>query len=117
MARLPSSAEPKPWPGDRRIVYIVDLSATWVSAGGVVELATERLKDDGTWDVPVPFRLNADTWQSVPDPLDPPIAQMLIRAAAPISMGPQRTSGFVLRGAALETTLRLMCDTGRCRVR
>ena len=61
------------------------------------------------------FRLGADVWQAVPDPVDRQIAQMLLGALPPTSQDrhdhDDRTSGFVLRESALETTLRLMCDT------
>jgi superfamily II DNA or RNA helicase len=84
----------------------------------VLELATEKRTVSGGWEPPVQFRLGAEVWHSVPDPIDRQIAQMLI-GASPSSSRDQdeRTSGFVLRGSALETTVRLMCDTGRCRVR
>ena len=114
MAELPPDADRKPWPADRRIIYIVDLTATW--AGGVrVELATEHQKGDGTWDPPVAFRVATDAWQRAPDPNDRQLAQMLIGAQVQ-TFGPPRPSGFVLRGAAIDTTLRMMCETGRCRV-
>jgi hypothetical protein len=115
MAQLPPDSDGKIWPADRRIVYIVDLTSTW--AGGVtVELATERHRD-GEWEAPAAFRMSADAWQSAPDPLDRQLAQMLIGASPASALGAPRTSGFVLRGAAIDTTLRLMCETGRCRVR
>jgi hypothetical protein len=116
MAQLPTTRAPHVWPADRRIVYIVDLTITW-SAGLTVELATERQRRDGTWEAPVAFRIPAEAWQSVPDPIDRQVAQMLIGAAPTTVYGGNRTSSFVLRGAALDTTLRLMCETGRCRVR
>ncbi|MGH7619728.1 MAG: SWIM zinc finger family protein, partial [Gemmatimonadaceae bacterium] len=116
MVQAPSKDPAPSWPADRRIVYIVDFSASW--AGGIaVEVATERLKRDGTWEAPVAFRVSGEAWQRVPDPIDRQIAQMLIGATPASSYGAPRLSGFVLHGAALETTLRLMCDTGRCRVR
>ena len=119
MANFPSrnAAEPAAWPTDRRIVYIVDLTTTWTTPGVVVELATERCKRDGAWEPPVAFRLPADVWEAAPDALDRQIAQMLLGATPDPYGGPPRSTGFVLRGGALETTLRLMCETGRCRVR
>jgi superfamily II DNA or RNA helicase len=108
------------WPADRRLVYIIDIPASRHSAGIVVELAMEREKDDGSWELPTQLRARRDAWQAVPDSLDRQIAQMLIGAGSanphepPSSPAP---SSFLLRGAALETTLWLMCETGRCRVR
>ncbi|MEO6876988.1 MAG: SNF2-related protein, partial [Gemmatimonadaceae bacterium] len=106
------------WPADRRLVYVVDVPATTHGAGLVLELATEKRTVSGGWEPPVTFRLGADVWHSVPDQVDRQIAQMLIGASPSVSRdNEERTSGFVLRGSALETTVRLMCDTGRCRVR
>jgi hypothetical protein len=65
------------WPSDRRLVYIIDIPASRHSAGIVVELAMEREKDDGSWELPSQLRARRDAWQSVPDPLDRQIAQML----------------------------------------
>ncbi|MEO7086734.1 MAG: SWIM zinc finger family protein, partial [Gemmatimonadaceae bacterium] len=101
LAAMPSAE----WPANRRIVYIVDLPLSANTAGMVVEVATEKATADGTWDALAPLRLPADTWQSAPDPLDRRIAQMLIGAPPPNPYGGlPRTSGFVLRGAAFETT-------------
>src|SRR3954462_2290765 len=71
------------WPGDRRLVYIIDVPASRHSAGIVVELAMEREKDDGSWELPSQLRVRRDAWQAVPDPLDRQIAQMLIGVGAP----------------------------------
>jgi superfamily II DNA or RNA helicase len=113
---------PTAWPENRRLVYVVDIPASATSTGLIVELAVEKLQRDGTWSPPVTFRLGADSWLAVPDPMDRQIAQMLMGASTNDpwamygdSMPP--TSGFVLGPAAFDTTLRLMCETGRCRVR
>ncbi len=108
------------WPANRRLVYIVDLAATWNAGGIVVELATEKLRRDGSWDPPAPFRLSADVWFMAPDPIDRQIAQMLLGALPRGDSrfaGQPRTGGFVLHQTAFDTTLRLICDTGRCRLR
>jgi hypothetical protein len=108
------------WPDDRRLVYIIDVPASRHSAGIVVELAMEREKEDGSWELPAQLRMRRDAWQAVPDPLDRQIAQMLIGSGPPNpneSNSSPAPSSFLLRGVALETTLRLMCETGRCRVR
>lgn len=120
MAQLPprDATPPATWPADRRIVYIVDLAASRYAAGVVVELATEKLTLEGTWAPPAPFRIAGDVWQAVPDATDRRIAQMLIGASPVNPYGGQlRPTEFVLRGAALETTLPLICETGRCRAR
>ncbi len=105
------------WPTGRRLVYIIDLPASSHSAGAVLELGLEREDRDGAWGEPVAFRLGARVWRAVPDPADRQIAQMLIGASASHLYEPQRTSGFLLRGAAMDATLPLICATGRCRIR
>ena len=120
MAQPHGEAEPphQAWPTDRRLVYVVDLAKTWVSQGIVVELATERRKDDGTWDAPAQFKLSTAVWQTSPDPLDRQIAQMLIGAPQPSAfVAPPRPGPFVLAGPSVSAVLPLICATGRCRVR
>ena len=120
MVRVPPRevTAPAAWPADRRLVYIVDLPASSHTVGIVLDLATEKQAEGGGWEPPAPFRVGTDAWQSAPDAVDRQIAQMLIGAQQPTSFGGQpQPSRFVLRGAAVETTLRLICRTGRCRVR
>ncbi|MGQ0643159.1 MAG: DEAD/DEAH box helicase [Gemmatimonadaceae bacterium] len=105
------------WPNERRLVYIVDLDATSQADGVVVHLGTEKRRKDGTWDLPKNFGLGAARWFAHPDPQDRLIAPMLLGATAPSFYGSTRTSGFVVRARALDPTLRLICETGRCRVR
>jgi superfamily II DNA or RNA helicase len=107
-----------PWPSDRRVVYIVDFSATWVNNGIALELGTERANKDGGWDPPVQFRLSTAAWQTSQDPRDRQIAQMLIGAPQPSSYsGAPRPGPFVLSGPSVGAVLPLICETGRCRVR
>jgi superfamily II DNA or RNA helicase len=108
---------PHAWPADRRMVYIVDLAKTWVNNGIVVDLATERLKSDGTWEAPAQFRLSTAAWQTSPDPLDRQIAQMLIGAPQSSSFAVSPRPPFVLTGASVVAVLPVLCATGRCRVR
>src|SRR5262249_12228066 len=106
------------WPQDRRVVYIVDFTKTWVNNGIVVDLGTERLKSDGTWEPPGQFRLSIGAWQASPDQRDRQIAQMLIGAPQPYPYGgPPRPGPFVLSGASIGEVLPRLCATGRCRVR
>lgn len=104
------------WSNERRLVYIVDVDATWYADGVVVHLGTEKRRKDGQWDPPKNFGLGAATWFANPDPQDRHIAPMLLGAPAN-TYGSSRTSGFVVRANALDPTLRLICETGRCRVR
>jgi len=110
------------WPANRRLVYIVDVPASANTTGLVIELASEKQEDDGSWDAPTHFRFGAQVWLGAPDPTDRQIAQMLIGAPSnehwpTAGDRSTRTSGFILGAAAFDTTLRLMCETGRCRVR
>jgi hypothetical protein len=114
----PDAEQQASWPKERRLVYVIDAAATFRSAGIVVELGTQRRKRDGTWDIPRQFRMSSGVWHAAPDPLDRQIAQMLVGSgAAAAFMSPMPASQFTLREAALETTLRAMCETGRCFVR
>src|SRR6185437_4957335 len=77
---------PAVWPADRRLVYLIDVAVSRRTPDGIaIELATEKLRRDGTWDPPKLFRLGVDVWMANPDPLDRQIAQML-RGASPGSM-------------------------------
>jgi superfamily II DNA or RNA helicase len=116
--RSHQSPSQQAWPSDRRIVYIVDFAATWVTNGIVIDLATERLKHDGTWDAPAQFRLPFTAWQTSPDALDRQISQMLIGAPQPNPYGGTTRPGpFILAGPSIGAVLPVLCETGRCRVR
>jgi superfamily II DNA or RNA helicase len=104
------------WPHDRRLIYVVDIAASARASGVVVELATEKQTRSGGWEPPVPYRLGGDVWHAAPDPVDRQIAQMLV-GTLPAHGRNSEPSSFVLKGNALETTLRLICDTARCRSR
>jgi hypothetical protein len=106
------------FPGERRIVYVVDLVSTRLHQRGlVVELATQKRLADGEWSPPKQFGLREDQWANAPDPLDRQIAQMLVGAGSDSRyLGHGVTRRYYLTPAAFDTTLRLMCETGRCRV-
>ena len=103
------------WPANTRLVYMVDLDATWQSTGLVIDIGTETCLRDGSWSAPARFSLGAATWLSVPDPDDRQIAEMLL-GSEPESPH-VRTSGFLIGARGLGTTLRAICNTGRCRTR
>ena len=108
------------WHDDRRLVYLIDMAASTSAQGLVIQLATERLNRDGSYAPPKLLRANADQWLSVPDPLDRQIGQMLRGATrASVYVQPHETiaAGFVVGRDAFDTTLRLICETGRCRLR
>ncbi len=112
----PSQSANVTWPNERRLIYIIDADATWHADGVVVHLGSEKQMKDGTWDVPKNFSLGAAKWLAAPDPQDRLIAQMLL-GAPPNPYSTVRTSGYLVRGRALDPTVRLICETGRCRVR
>jgi len=106
------------WPADRRIVYVVDLASTRLHQRGlVVELTSQKRLPNGDWGPPKHFALREDQWANAPDPLDRQVAQMLVGAGSDSRyVGPGITRRYYLEPAAFDSTLRLMCDTGRCRV-
>jgi hypothetical protein len=115
----PGVARESAWPADRRILYIVDITATRLYQRGlVIELATQKRLSDERWGPPKQFALREDQWAQSPDPLDRQIAQMLVGAASDSRYTAHLVSRhYYLEPAAFDTTLRLMCETGRCRVR
>ncbi|MEO5567836.1 MAG: SNF2-related protein, partial [Gemmatimonadaceae bacterium] len=115
----PQSDTRATWPDDRRPVYLIDLTHSIRAGAFIVDLATEKqTRDSAAWEPPAPFRLGMDVFLAYPDPIARQIAQMLVGARPPDPYGlPQRPTGFMLRGAAVETILRLMCESGRCRLR
>lgn len=115
--RADSRPGPATWPDDRRLVYIVDLDATRHADGIVVDVGTEKRLSDDVWAPPKRFSLGAPVWFAAPDPVDQQIGQMLRGAVPAATYAGVRVHGFVLRGLAIETTLRPICETGRCRMR
>jgi len=121
--RVPVTDAPAPdskFPSDRRIIYVVDLAATRLFQRGlVVDLTTQKRGPNGEWTPPKQFALREDQWADAPDPMDRQIAQMLTGAGsdARISGGLGSVARrYYLEPAAFGTTLRLMCESGRCRV-
>jgi hypothetical protein len=108
------------FPADRRIVYVVDLPATRLYQRGlVVDLTTQRRAPNGEWSTPKQFSLREDQWADAPDPVDRQIAQMLLGASSDsrlVAGGYGVTRRYYLEPPAFGTTLRLMCESGRCRV-
>ena len=87
--------------------------------GLVVDLTTQRRGPNGEWSTPKQFALREDQWADAPDPMDRQIAQMLTGAgsdARHFGSGYGGRATLLPRAAAFGTTLRLMCESGRCRV-
>lgn len=117
MADAPSP-EPATWPANRRINYILDLTRSVGHGGLVVELATQKLGRQGAWEPPKRFAYSRARWLTVPDPLDGEIARRLIGARNESYQAPGGQPGsFMIDPAAFDPLLRMMCDTGRCRLR
>ncbi len=111
-----------PWPVDRRIVYIVEQAAS-VEGGLTVQLGQERITREGRWERATGLTLSPQQISRLPEPTDRQILQMLFGVRSdesyPIDFDDeaQRPRRFVLPDSALDTTFRLICQTGRCRMR
>ncbi|MBK9411756.1 MAG: DEAD/DEAH box helicase [Gemmatimonadetes bacterium] len=112
--------ETSAYPEGKRIIYIVDIPLTFERQEGLlVELGMQALQKNGEWGAPRQFRLTRSQWLSAPELVDREVAQMLLGAQpefghyAPGSS----TRRFLLSAAAIETTLRRMCDSGRAYLR
>ncbi|MHB1298531.1 MAG: SWIM zinc finger family protein, partial [Gemmatimonadaceae bacterium] len=113
----PPAPEAK-WTDDKRLIYVVDMQASSYAPGIVVELAAERRTATGEWETAKPFRPSVAVWMAIPSETDRQIAQMLLGAQRERPYEDRsRPSGFVVGGAAIGTTLRAICQTGRCRLR
>ena len=110
---------PASWPGDKRLVYILDLPASANRAEGLlIELATEKRGRDGEWELPKVFRSGLAVWRAIPDPIDREIGEMLRGSRRENEwVRSESTSGFVIDASAFDTVLRLMSETGRLRIR
>jgi hypothetical protein len=113
-------AEPQPFPSDRRIVYLLDVPGTLERGEGlIVEVATQKQTRDGSgWERPKSSSLEYGQWINAPDESDRLIARMLVGTNHEYGYySPPTSRRFVLPGSAYDTTLRMMCNTGRCGLR
>ena len=119
MAAESSRAEKPEWPPNRKINYIIDATATLDGREGlIVELATQAIDKYGHLGPPRRMTQSHEQWLANPDPLDRHIAQMLIGTRAEFSWyQPPAGRRYVIPESAYDTTLRSMCETGRCRIR
>jgi len=110
---------------DVRLVYLVDPSADSAKRQAVsVAVAVEKRRQrDGEWGAPKPISVSSDVWESAANADDRIIAQLLVGARpstefVPVSAPTARPSArFVLSDAALNVSLRRICDTGRAFVK
>ncbi len=104
------------WPADRRLVYIIDAAASRHANGIAVEIGTEKQSKDGSWGAPKHFGYPTGVWFAAPDRTDHLIARMLLGAAPLPDYGRARTS-FILPPHNYDPVLRMICETGRARLR
>lgn len=104
-------------PSDRRLLYLVDLDASGRSDALKVEVGTERKDRDGTWGDVRRYHFSAAAWFNAPDLIDRQIAEMLVGANPEEGITGMPVGGFAVRPRAFSTTLRMICETGRARLR
>jgi superfamily II DNA or RNA helicase len=104
-------------PSDRRLLYLVDLDASAKAESLKVEVGTERKDRDGTWGDVRRYHYSAAAWFNAPEAIDRQIAEMLVGAHEEEGITGMPAGGFAVRPRAFGTTLRMICDTGRARVR
>ena len=107
------------WPANRRINYIVDAAATLQSGLGlIVEVATQTIDKRGEWGPPRRMTLRTEEWLANPDDGDRHIARLLIGTQTEFSWQHASNSRrYAIPETGYDTTFRLMCETGRCRIR
>lgn len=104
-------------PADRRIVYLLHLTESAQHRGVRVEITTQRRDRDSVWEEPKHFQYSIDAWCNAPDPGDRHIAEMLLGSSDAQGIVAMPTGGFIVRPRAYHTTLRMICETGRARLR
>ncbi len=120
--QLSSLSAPASMPDDRRIVYLIDVAATIEQGRGlIVEVATQKQNRD-SWERLKAFGFDLNQWLLARDERDRLLAQMLVGArSADVPYFLNQASGtarrFIIPGASYSTTLRMMCETGRCGLR
>ncbi|HEX3357673.1 MAG TPA: DEAD/DEAH box helicase [Tepidisphaeraceae bacterium] len=106
----------RPFPSDRRIVYLIDLVSTREQRRGiVVEVMTQKRLPSGAWDRPKKSTLAESQWLNAPDESDRMIALLMMGTRDPM----YASSGnalFTIRSNRFESILRRICETGRCGV-
>ncbi len=107
----------KPFPSDRRIVYVIDLLQTQERRRGVVvEVMTQKRQREGVWDRPKKWTLEEAQWLNAPDDADRLIALMLMGAQNSMYYS-GGSALFTIPSTRFESLLRRICETGRCGAR
>jgi hypothetical protein len=109
------------WPADRRLVYVIDIEATFRESWGIVlELWTQSQARDGSWAAPKRMTLDEAAWLAIPNDADRQIAHLLLGAQGGAGYGMNLGSGnvrrFVIPPDAYDLTLKAICQTGRCMI-
>ena len=104
-------------PSDRRLIYLIDLDASSRADSLKVEVGTERKDRDGTWGDVRRYFFSAAAWFNAPDPIDRQLAEMLVGANPEDGITGMPAGGFTIRTRSFGTTLRMICDTTRARLR
>lgn len=107
------------WPQGREIFYVIDISPhPYREAAGeiVIDIHTRQPRKDGTPGKPKPATLSGWEWMTAPDAADRSIGQLLLGAQANgYHSGLARQ--FSVPSWAHDTTLKAICQTGRCMLR
>jgi superfamily II DNA or RNA helicase len=118
-----------PWPSERELVYVIDVSATIEGSGLIVEIASRGKRRDGEWEKLKPVRSFLQSQlSSLPEIIDRQIVQMLTGTRVadfewgyvppPPSTEPREIPRqFMVPPGAYDTLLRMMCQSSRCRLR
>lgn len=123
-ALIPSQYPREPWPHNRELLYVVDLTATREGAGLYLEILFRDRKLDGSWSKPKLRHLPNGLLQQLRDSDDRRILSFLAGAssyAAPsyayAYYGSAPASQYCLVSPQLELIMPMLCGTGRCRLR
>jgi len=121
---------PEPWPTGQELVYVIDLAASLDGGGILVDLMVRRPRRENSRRNPDSERLRKlrqlkrEQLILLPEVIDRQILQMLAgsetgESAWGYSPWTHRElpCSYRLKGVALETALKLMCQSGRCRLR
>lgn len=113
---------PEPWPAEREIAYVFDGPETVFSGQLTMELAYRAQRKTGAgWDRPKQLKLSRNQIPLLPDPIDRQLVQMLAGAGRDeygysyydVDL-PRR---YRLTESAFDPLVKMICQTGRCRLR
>lgn len=101
------------WPANRRIIYQINLDETKGHGNLIVDVVAEHLRDAGRSSGI--FAFTPELWLHAPDPADRTIAHLLLGANTSMQWrASQKSLRFLIPASIYGTTMRAICDTGRC---